>query len=111
MSDAADKLEEFGRAWRDADRNYSADVAAAKGDTAVIQQIERNWWTHQANWAMAATAALSKTNDVIQQLTADAKSLNDRIEKGREDAEKIAKIVKDSAKVGAALTKLLAAVA
>lgn len=111
MSSAEEKLEEFGRAWRDADRNYSADIAAANNDRSVIQQIEQNWWTHQANWAMAATAALSNTSPVIEQLTADAKSANDRIKERRESAEAIVKIAKDSAKVGASLAKLLAAVA
>ncbi len=111
MSSAQEKLVEFARAWKDADDNYSADVAKAAGKPDLIHQIEVNWWGHQANWAMAATAALEKTSPDIEKLTADAKKLSDDIVAAREAADKIVDIVKGSSKVAKALASLLKAVA
>tara|TARA_R110002051_G_scaffold41530_7_gene86151 strand:+ start:42460 stop:42798 length:339 start_codon:yes stop_codon:yes gene_type:complete len=111
MSEQDLKLTEFRRAWMDADGHYVDDIRDANGDGSLIQAIEYNWWRHQANWSMAATAALEKTNPTIATLLQSATDLNNKIKDGREKAEHIVKIVGKSAKIAEALGKLLKAVA
>lgn len=111
MTSRQKKLDEFARAWVDADRNYSADVAAAEGNAPLLQKIEANWWRHQANWSMAATAALEANNEKIQAIFDEAKAANDAIKEAREKAEGIAKIVRSSSAAATALSKLLEALA
>lgn len=111
MTTKAEKLEEFARAWSDADANYADDIAAAGTDTKLRHDMDRNWWQHQTNWAMAATAALEENNDKVEALYNEAKDANDAIAKGRKDAQKITKIVKASGAVAKSLAGLLKALA
>lgn len=111
MSDQLKRLLEFQRAWIDADNSYVADISAASPDAVLMQTVDDNWWRHQANWAMAATAALEQTNDLITALHKDAKALNDRIERERLGAKRIPKLVRDSSAVAGKLAGLLNAVA
>lgn len=105
-----EKLEEFSRAWVDADINYSADAAAASGNPKLIQKIAANWWRHQANWSMAATAALEKNNAEIRAVFDEAKAANDAIDAARERAAGMATVVRSSANAAKALGKLLEAI-
>lgn len=109
MSTKAQKLKEFARAWRDADSHYAADYGAAGADEKLRHEIDRNWWQHQTNWALAATAALEENNEKVEALYLQAKEANDAIIKGRKDAEKIAKIVRASGAVAKSLSGLLKA--
>ncbi|NBW09623.1 MAG: hypothetical protein EBR82_16520 [Caulobacteraceae bacterium] len=111
MSDAGEKLVEFKRAWMDADTSYVGDIQKAGNDPSLVQEIDANWWRHQANWSMAATAALEKNSTEIQDLLRDAKQANDSIKAGRARAEEIGALVRKSSTAADALSKLLKAVA
>lgn len=111
MSDHLTKLKEFQRAWIDAEKSYVSDIMAAKGDMILIQAIDINWWRHQANWSMAATAALERTSPAIVSILNDAKDANDRIERERKGAANLAKIIRASSAAAKSLAKLLEAVA
>lgn len=111
MSSAADKLEEFRRAWMDADNNYQADMTAATGDADLTHDIETNWWTHQANWARAATAALEQNSAAVNACYTQAKQANDDTVAARKKAQDIVQIVGDSGGAAKSLTALLKALA
>ena len=110
MSSDSEKLAEFQRAWSDADDNYQSDLTAAAGNSALAHDIETDWWTHQSNWARAATAALDKTSPDIERAYVTAKDANDAVTDARVKAKGIVTIIQGSTKVATSLTGLLKAV-
>lgn len=105
------RLEQFARAWSDADTSYHDDIVAAQGDTALLNAIDTNWYHHQKNWADAASAALEIDSAAVEAAHQAAKAANDATAKARKNAEGLAAIIRKSAKAADALLAELKAVA
>ncbi len=102
-----EKLQEFQKAWMDALTHYPQDMATAGTDAALRHEIDANKWKHQANWALAATAALEKNSPAVSDAFEAAKTANRTVAAGRKNAAKIAEIVSGSASAASALADLL----
>lgn len=110
MSTKDERLDEFTRAWRDADNNYNADILATGGDQKLIDLVEARWWQHQANWAVAKLSQLGKNSKAVEDAYSAAKTANDEIQRARQDAEKIIQLLDKSGRVVKSLAQLLKAV-